>query len=227
MKLPALVAVLALFAGAAPLRAGLEQWQVRVEMQIVSVPTQVALQIVPPLRDPRQVAVTVADLQTKIARGEATLLAWPMFWTKSGQRGSSEDIEEIRYPTEFEPPQVPGVIPPRRAPPVDGLPNAYETRNLGVMFEANPLVRGDGTWVDLELDALRVAFFGFRRFGPARPERKLIGAFDQPRFFTARTTTSMFVRNGEWTLVANPVVSAPEPHIELFLLRATAQRLAR
>ncbi len=229
MKLSAHLAALAMLACATPLRAGPGLWQIRVEVPVVSMPTGVALQLIPALRDPRQVEATVKNLQAQIARGEAALVAWPVVRTSIGQRGESEAIEEIRYPTEFDPPQVPqnfSTASPAPHRPTEWVPKAYETRNVGVTLEVTPTAIVDGTWIDLELNPLHTVFLGFNRLYASKAAWGPACIIDQPEFLTLKTTVSLSARSGEWKLLATFVVPKPEPHVELFLLRATAFSLA-
>jgi hypothetical protein len=233
MKFSKHLFLFAMLALMAPSLADSNQWPVRVEMQIVSIPTSTALQLVPALRDRRQIGSAFAGLQTKIDRGEATLIAWPIVWTTSGQRGESESMEELRYPTEFDPAQftqngartIPRPSP--RIPLPEGMPNAFETRNLGVTFEVSPVVSGDGASIDLRLDPRYIKCLGFRRYKLGKADSDAVGMLDQPEFFSARITTSMVVRSGEWKLIATFVVAKPEPHVELFLVRASAHSLGK
>jgi general secretion pathway protein D len=116
------------------------------------------------------------------------LLSAPKVTTKSGQRAVIEIIREFRYPTEFDPPQIPqnfgntgiggGVT---TINPLTGLlsssgsqgsfpvtpttPTAFETRNTGVTLEVEPTVGPDGYTVDLNLVPQDVELEGLINYG--------------------------------------------------------------
>ena len=103
----------------------------------------------------------VSQIQKMIAAGEATLVGWPEVVTKSGQRAVTEDIQEVRYPTEFDGPQpakIPGSetqaqkpAPPQSARGGAPVPTAFETRNIGATLEVEPVVGPDGKTIDVNI----------------------------------------------------------------------------
>ncbi len=89
------------------------------------------------------------------------LMSAPTVTTKSGNKAVINVIREFRYPTEFDPPQIPqtvgggandingttgnggsGIITNPIITPT--TPSAFETRNLGVTLEVTPTVGADG-----------------------------------------------------------------------------------
>jgi general secretion pathway protein D len=115
------------------------------------------------------------------------LLSAPRVTTKSGQRAVIEIIREFRYPTEFDPPQIPqsfggtdvisgfgglgGGLNPlaqqqsQSFPVTPTTPTAFETRNTGVTLEVEPVVGPDGYTIDLNLVPQVVEFEGFINYG--------------------------------------------------------------
>ena len=120
------------------------------------------------------------------------LLSAPRVTTKSGQRAVIEIVREFRYPTQFEPPQIPQTfnsdndVNSNSFPnPLTGLlgtssvngggsgsfpvtpttPTAFETRNTGVTLEVEPVVGPDGVTIDLNLVPQVVEFEGFINYG--------------------------------------------------------------
>ncbi len=105
------------------------------------------------------------------------LLSSPSVTTKSGQRATIEIIREFRYPTEFEPPQIPTSFGGGSSGSVGGTsviavfpvtpttPTAFETRNTGVTLEVDPQVGPDGYTIDLTLVPQVVEFEGFINYG--------------------------------------------------------------
>ncbi|HWM23755.1 MAG TPA: Amuc_1098 family type IV pilus outer membrane protein [Chthoniobacterales bacterium] len=129
------------------------------------------------LTDP-QFQVVVRALNQK--KG-VDLLSAPRVTTKSGQRALIEIVREFRYPTQFEPPQVPqtvGSVSTRSdstiialggsgssVPVTPTTPTHFETRNTGVTLEVEPVVGPDGVTIDLNLVPQVVEFEGFINYG--------------------------------------------------------------
>jgi len=129
------------------------------------------------LTDP-QFQVVVRALNQK--KG-VDLLSAPRVTTKSGQRALIEIVREFRYPTQFEPPQVPqtvGSVATRSdstiidlgggsssVPVTPTTPTHFETRNTGVTLEVEPIVGPDGVTIDLNLVPQVVEFEGFINYG--------------------------------------------------------------
>ena len=105
------------------------------------------------------------------------LLSSPRLTTKSGQRAVIEVVREFRYPTQFQPPQIPqsvgatggvglaGAGTTTAIPVTPTTPTAFETRNTGVTLEVEPVVGPDGTTIDLNLVPQVVEFEGFINYG--------------------------------------------------------------
>ena len=105
------------------------------------------------------------------------LLSAPRVTTKSGQRASIEIIREFRYPTEFNPPQIPQTVTASTGgggvgggsvgalPITPTTPTTFETRNTGVSLEVEPVVGPDGSTIDLNLVPSVVEFEGFINYG--------------------------------------------------------------
>src|SRR5262249_43904274 len=89
------------------------------------------------------------------------LLSAPKVTTKSGQRAIIEVIRELRYPATYTQPQVPSISSTTATFPGQNTvvpvvvtpttPATWETRNTGVTLEAEPVVGGDNTTIDLNL----------------------------------------------------------------------------
>jgi hypothetical protein len=128
--------------------------------------------------------------------GKARLEILENLTTKSGQRAVIESIDEVRYPTEFNPPET-----------AKGLaaPTAWETRNVGDTFELEPVIGPDGTLCDINLVPQHVSLTEFRDL----PE--LAGALltSQPIFSTQKITTSTEVTSGEPHYLGTMTPSAP------------------
>jgi general secretion pathway protein D len=131
------------------------------------------------LTDP-QFQVVVRALNQK--KG-VDLLSAPRVMTKSGQRAIIEIVREFRYPTQFQPPQIPQTVGAVKTdsqgivgdlipigssstvPVTPTTPTAFETRNTGVTLEVEPVIGPDGITIDLNLVPQVVEFEGFINYG--------------------------------------------------------------
>jgi general secretion pathway protein D len=131
------------------------------------------------LTDPQfQVVIRALDQKKGV-----DLLSAPRVTTKSGQRAVIEVVREFRYPTQFQPPQIPQTVGAVRTdnggltgdllplgnsstvPVTPTTPTAFETRNTGVTLEVEPVVGPDGVTIDLNLVPQVVEFEGFINYG--------------------------------------------------------------
>ena len=151
------------------------------------------------------------------------LLSAPRVTTKSGQRAVIEIVREFRYPTQFQPPQVPqnfrsditdntvGTSGSSSGafPVTPTTPTAFETRNTGVTLEVEPVVGPDGITIDLNLVPQVVEFEGFINYGSPiqTTSTNFLGqtstviltpnVINQPIFSTRKVTTSVSVWDGQ------------------------------
>lgn len=79
--------------------------EVRFDVLIVRIPVAGAAAISQDLRDPAKVAAVQEKLIAGLGK-EVELVDWPTLTTPSGQQAVVENIDEIRYPSEFEPPSI-------------------------------------------------------------------------------------------------------------------------
>ena len=153
------------------------------------------------------------------------LLSAPRVTTKSGQRAVIEIVREFRYPTQFQPPQIPQTVgntgnnlttgSTTSVPITPTTPTAFETRNTGVTLEVEPVVGPDGTTIDLNLVPQVVEFEGFINYGSpifassssflntitgslitSPPSLITANVINQPIFSTRKVTTSVSVYDG-------------------------------
>lgn len=155
------------------------------------------------------------------------LLSAPRVTTKSGQRAVIEIVREFRYPTQFQPPQIPQTFSERATfatgttistgasagsgafPVTPTTPTAFETRNTGVTLEVEPVVGPDGVTIDLNLVPQVVEFEGFINYGSPiqTTSTNILGQtstvtltpniINQPVFSARKVTTSVSVWDGQ------------------------------
>ncbi|HXY60677.1 MAG TPA: type II and III secretion system protein, partial [Chthoniobacterales bacterium] len=168
------------------------------------------------------------------------LLSAPRVTTKSGQRAVIEIVREFRYPTQFQPPQIPqtfgGSFNPSTIstgqssnsnafPVTPTTPTAFETRNTGVTLEVEPVVGPDGITIDLNLVPQVVEFEGFINYGSpiqtfstnllgvSTPQVITQNVINQPIFNTRKVTTSVSVWDGQ-TVVLGGLMSENVQKVE-------------
>jgi general secretion pathway protein D len=153
------------------------------------------------------------------------LMSAPTVTTKSGVKAVVNVIREFKYPTQFDPPQIPQtvnngggvgngtgnggfVVSPIITPTT---PSGFETRNLGVTLDVTPQVGADGYTIDLDLAPEVVDFDGFINYGTpirgigasgmsvfAAPTSIIVSpnVINQPIFSTRKITTNVTIWDG-------------------------------
>lgn len=154
------------------------------------------------------------------------LMSAPKVTTKSGNKAVIKVVRNFPYPTEFSPPETPetttttssgtavafaagtvlsgGIVTPT-------TPTAFETRDLGVTLEVEPVVGPDNYTIDLNLSPEVVEFEGFINYGspilgaiyrttPVPDIYQTIltdNVINQPIFSTRKVTTSVSIWDGQ------------------------------
>ena len=137
---------------------------------------------------------------------------------KAGQRASAASVRTIRYPTEFDPPQIPqtvtggpqlidldtGIIiqlPSDSVPPVTPTtPQSFEDKDTGSSIEVEATVSDDGNTVDLNLSVIFREFEGFINYGtPITANGQILtdNKIFQPVFSAINESASVQVYDGE------------------------------
>ncbi len=150
------------------------------------------------------------------------LMSAPKVTTKSGNKAVVRIVREFPYPTEFNPPEVPsadtgftlseiaiGSVITTSGSITPTTPTAFDTRNLGVTLEVEPVVGPDNYTIDLNLSPEVVEFEGFVNYGSpiygatvgtaGIPTRFEItpNVINQPIFSTRKVTTSVSIWDGQ------------------------------
>jgi len=108
-----------------------------------------------------QVVLRALDQQKGI-----DLMSAPKVTTKSGQRATISLVREFKYPTQFDPPQIPQTVSTGGSTPITPTtPSAFDMRPLGVELEVEPTVGADGYTIDLNLSPRVTEFDGFINYG--------------------------------------------------------------
>ncbi len=223
--------------------------QVRFDVLIVRVSEAKAVSILPRLRDSAKAAAAQEELVSMLGKG-AELVDWPTLTTGSGQRATVENINEYRYPTEFEAPSVvlnasdyestplPAPLAPDPAPKqpdtdkkkhikldgelklAGGTPVTFEVKNLGVSFDADPVIAPDFKHVQFLYNLQHQIFIGNRKNNiEVSPTYKV--SVEQPDFMVLKTHASISVASGQPTLLSFHKLREPINTVELAICTAT------
>lgn len=204
---------------------------IRVEVQIVAIPDELAWSLTNDFAKPEKVEPAYARIQELLKKGGAKLIGWPTVTTHSGNRAVVEAIHEIRYATEYDPPTVsftPSVemkketiIEPRAdVTLLEMIPTAFETRNVGVTLEVEPTLSADGKTIELNLVPQHVRLKGFNKITIEKPASGGKIVVEQPEFVTKKVTTSFHLRSGQRMLMGVYPTDEPPKHMEFFILKA-------
>ena len=151
------------------------------------------------------------------------LMSAPKVTTKSGRKAIVKVVRSFPYPTEFNPPEPPPTATgqgQQTTNPIGALisggvvtpstPTTFETRDIGVTMEVEPIIGPDGYTIDLNLSPEVVEFDGFINYGSP-----ILGAIfnfttlsigqtvltpnviNQPIFSTRKVTTSVSIWDGQ------------------------------
>lgn len=92
----------------------------------------------------------------------------PSIIARSGEKATLFNGREMIYPTEYEPPELPnstGTNGSGAFPVTPSTPTAFETRNVGVTFEAEATVSEDRNYIDVNIVSDVSDFDGFVDYG--------------------------------------------------------------
>lgn len=136
---------------------------------------------------------------------KAELLGTASVTTKSGQRASSESVQEHVYATEYAP--AAGRKP--KSPPVPATtsgvdvptPTAFEMKPVGLRLEVDPVVGPDGKTIDLNLAPEFVRYFGEDATLKLPTEGGERDVQTKPRFYSMKVQTAVSVTDGGSALI--------------------------
>ncbi len=240
--------VLALLAGAAPLHADEPRWNATAECQMVTLPQKTALALLPELHDEAKIEAAFAKIQESIAKSEAQLVANLIAKTTAtlqslqqpapstlapsppappqSKMAVAESVEEIRYGTSYDPPQLPQGAVDRpeileKWPHVGVVPTQMETRNVGATLEFGGGLTDDGQAMAVECVPSHLRLLRYLKIDAGRlpgGERLFI---EQPLFHSLKNQCSLYLRNGQRVLVGMHKLPEPADTVELFFLRVS------
>lgn len=157
------------------------------------------------------------QLTQLVKDGKANIAETMLCIARSGQKATSESIEEFIYPTEYEPATGPTETPaadkeakdkpstepakePAPDPAIGPTPTAFETRNVGSTLEIEPTLSEDNRIVDLRFVPEIVYHVGNVTWAEWKGEHGNTPV-QMPTFYTVRLNTSVTLAAGEPMMV--------------------------
>lgn len=157
----------------------------------------------------------------KLAKGSgAKIIETNMVICRTGQRATIESIREEIYPTEYEPPWLPGSLV-RPFPGFDdpmklraNTPFAFETRNTGVTLEVEATIGDDESIIELRLIPEIVTRLRLETW-MEHVDQWGDASYRMPVYETWRTNTAINLFAGKFELasVITPIAKLPSPLI--------------
>lgn len=191
------------------------------------------------------------ELAVLIKDESAELLETTWIHARSGQRAKTESIDEVIYPTEWLPAsafnqgqdsqeaasgglgdgsddqrltsasQSDTSVDENEAEPPNLIPSSFETRNVGVTFEVDPVLGADGRTIDLSLAPELVYHLGDKFLAREGHEETAKGLehVSIPRFYSMKVSTQVTTKDGNYVILT---ILTPEDGDDriLVLLRA-------
>ncbi len=154
-------------------------------------------------------------VQEMVTKNEAKVLETQMVTVKSGQKSTTESIQEFIYPTEYMPPSekdskkspVATFSPSNSFPFNPATPTAFETRNCGSTLEAEPTLDETGKLVDVRLVPELVWHTGNTVWQEAKDELGNLSKIEMPGIYALQFNASITCLAGQYTLAA---ISSPK-----------------
>lgn len=199
--------------------------QIRVSLQFIEVPHSTLTEM---LAGPEMNGEAIHEKAVALSReGHAKIMETCLVICRSGEKATLETIREEIYPTEYEPPQLPGSFSstPARSNhdlpmnnPKLRAPTAFSTRNTGVTFNVEALLNSNGM-IELRLSPEIVTRLRLETW-MEHTDQWGDGAMRMPIFESLRCNTSIRVEPGKFELVSalTPKVNAPVPAVSRKIL---------
>jgi hypothetical protein len=194
-------------------QSGTGMKQIRVQVEFIDVSHEQFTELMfgpkPPANDGelrQQVAQLIKD-------SKATIVETMLCTARSGQKATSESIEEFIYPTEYEPSELPDNIHVKDELDVEKAkailrdlatgpsPTAFDTRNVGSTLEIEPTLGADLKTIDLRFTPEIVYHVGNQVWAEWKGEHGN-SPIQMPTFYTLRTNTAVILSDGHYMLTA-------------------------
>ncbi|MDF1851258.1 MAG: hypothetical protein P1U85_10515 [Verrucomicrobiales bacterium] len=142
------------------------------------------------------------EVQKWIREGRAEIIESATVAARSGQRAKTESIDEYIYPTEYDPPEIPTEVTLKdgaEAPVSAVTPTAFETRNVGVTVEVDPVIGADDRTLDINIAPEIVKLEEIRHWHHQATDPKF--KTHMPTFYTMKLTTQVTATDGRYAFL--------------------------
>lgn len=133
-----------------------------------------------------------------------TILETAVITARSGQRAKTESGDEYIYPSEVAPPSMPSTLTlgtKAELPESGPYPSGFETRNLGVTLEVDPVIGSDNLTIDLNLAPEIIMLNGHSElFSEETPDTLKVS---MPIFHRMKVTTQITLLDGRYVLAGS------------------------
>ena len=188
--------------------------QIRVQVEFIDVAHEQLTELMFGEKPPANDAELRKQAGQLVKDGKATILETLLCTSKSGQKSTSESIEEVIYPTEYEPAQVPEepdskdkevtdkAKATRLNSAVGPTPTAFATRNVGSTLEIEPTLAEDNKTIDLRFIPEMVYHVGNQIWAEWKGEHGN-SPIQMPTFYCVRLNSSVTLSDGKPMFVAS------------------------
>lgn len=186
-----------------------ETAMISVELRMVRMPRETSNDLFKPELTLGRVTVVKHEVLAKLRELEdkkkATVLCQPKLTTVSGNTAQVKAVEEMRFPTHYQPfPLNPSStnVPPGAVigPNVLVLPGGFETREVGTLLNATAVIEPDGKTINITLvPEISTAVRPGKPVEVPFPGGKVI--VEQPRFRSTQITTTVQMESGTTILL--------------------------
>ena len=186
--------------------------QIRVQVEFIDVSHEQLTE----LMFGEKVAANDTELRKQVAQlvkdGKATILETMLCTARSGQKATTESIEEFIYPTEYEPAELPENVHLKKKEDAEvaktvrkdlatgPTPTAFETRNLGSTLEIEPTLSENGKIIDLRFVPEIVYHVGNQIWAEWKGEHGN-SPVQMPTMYSLRINTAVTLAAGQPMLV--------------------------
>lgn len=206
-------------------------WKVFAECRMAALPQKAAIPLIAEFGEPEKVNDAWDHLERMVDSGAATLEADLIVQGADDEHLISECVEEMKYPSEYNPPPLPQHLSLAAAPEalkmwplIGATPTAFETRNVGRRIEFKARVSEDGAWIAISVEATHSRLREQAKFDFVELPGGEKLAIHQPQFNILESKSSFRLRNGEKILLGVHKLAKPEKTFELFVLQVKASR---
>jgi hypothetical protein len=206
-------------------------WKVFAECRMATLPQKAAISLIEEFAEPEKVNDAWDQLERLLEGGQATLEADLIVQGAEEKSLVSKCVEELKYPSEYNPPQIPQHLSLKAAPEalkmwplIGATPTAFATRNAGERIEFKARVLDDGAWIAISVQAIHSRLREQAKFDFAELPGGEKLSIHQPQFNVLESKSSFRLRNGEKILLGVHKLTSPEKTFELFVLQVKASR---